>query len=134
MCEYLDGQQRGGNMKKSLSIATIAMVCSGAALASDDMIGIWDCTMVSDYGDFEFELMLNDDTTYTKRTDMFGSVSVDSGNWIVEGEELVMNRQKFSKNGEEKDSEIQFRRRITSVSDKILTLKHDEVVTTCTRV
>jgi len=121
-------------MKKSLSIATIAMVCSGAALASDDMIGIWDCTMVSDYGDFEFELMLNDDTTYTKRTDMFGSVSVDSGNWIVEGEELVMNRQKFSKNGEEKDSEIQFRRRITSVSDKILTLKHDEVVTTCTRV
>ncbi len=120
-------------MNKSLSVTVMAIVFSGAVLADDAMTGKWDCTMVSDYGDFEFELILNDDSTYTKKTDMFGSVNIDTGNWLLEGEELVMNREKHSKNGEEKDSEIQFRRRIMSLSDTTLKYQHDEIVTTCTR-
>jgi len=120
-------------MNKSLSVAAMVIAFSGAVLADDDIIGTWDCTMVSDYGDFEFELILSDNTDYTKKTDMFGSVSIDTGKWLVEGEELIMNRQKHSKNGEEKESESQFRREIVSLSDTTLTLQHDEVVTTCTR-
>ena len=120
-------------MNKLVFASLWVIAVSGAVLASENMIGRRDCQVVSEYGDFEFELTLNDDSTYTKKTDMFGSVSIDTGNWVVEGEELVMNRQKYSKNGEEKDSEIQFRREITSHSDTTLTLQHDEVVTTCTR-
>ena len=120
-------------MSKSISVSIMVLLFSGAALADESIIGKWDCKMVSDYGDFEFELTLNDDSTYTKETDMFGSVSIDAGNWVVEGEELVMNRLKYTKNGEEKDSEIQFRRKIMSLSDTTLKYQHDEIVTTCTR-
>lgn len=120
-------------MNKLVFASVLAIAVSGASLANENIIGRWDCKMVSEYGDFEFELTLNDDSTYTKKTDMFGSMSIDTGNWVVEREELVMKRQKYSKNGEEKDSEIHFRREITSLSDTTLTFQHDDAVTTCTK-
>ncbi len=120
-------------MKKLVLVPVLAMAVSGAVFANENMIGRWNCKMVSEYGDFEFELTLNGDSTYAKKTDFYGSVTIDTGHWTIEGEELVMNRTKSNKNGEEKDSALQFRRAITSVSDTNLQLKHDEVVTNCTR-
>ncbi len=117
-----------------LVVTVLTIMFSGVAFASDSMIGRWDCKMVSEYGDFEFELTLNEDGTYTNTTDIFGNISVDSGNWSVEGDELIMHRTKTNKNGEENASDFQFRRDVTSVSDTTLGLKHDEVVTTCTRL
>ena len=120
-------------MNKSNFLSALALLFTGAVVADDNMVGNWDCKMVSDYGEFEFELTLNEDSTYTKTTKMFGNLSIESGDWLVEDNELVMNRKKFNKNGEEKDSDIQFRRGITSVSGTTLKLKHDEVVTSCAR-
>ena len=51
----------------------------------------------------------------------------------VEGEELVMNREKHTANGEEKASSHQFRRDIVSVSEGTLELQHGETLTTCSR-
>ena len=120
-------------MNRSIFTGIVALAFSGASIAGDNMTGQWDCKMVSEYGDFQFVLTLNDDSTYTNKQDMFGEVNVDAGKWTVEGKELVMNRETFTTNGKEKASSHQFRRNIVSVSDTTLVLKHDETVTTCSR-
>ena len=120
-------------MKKVIA-AALALVFSGAAFAGDQVHGSWNCMMVSDYGDFQFELTLNGDSTYANKQSMFGSVSIDSGNWRLDGDVLVMHRTKTNENGVEEDSDFEFRREIASVSGDTLVLHHDDVVTTCKKM
>ncbi len=120
-------------MNRSALVSIVAIAFSGVSAAADNMIGEWQCLMVSDYGDFEFVLTLNDDKTYSNKQDMFGSVSIGTGKWSIDGSELVMNRETYSKNGEEKASAQEFRREVISVSGSELKLKHDDIITTCSR-
>ena len=117
---------------RKLTLVAFA-VFAGTSLANESMTGAWQCKMVSEYGDFTFKLMLNDDKTFTKKQDMFGETSVGVGKWSIEGSELVMNREKYTKNGKEKASSQEFRREIVSVSVSALELKHDEITTSCTK-
>ena len=118
-------------MRKLILVALLAL--AGPCLADENMIGAWQCNMVSDYGDFTFELTLNEDRTFMKKQDMFGETSVGVGKWSIEGGELVMDREKYTKNGKEKASSQQFRRAIVSVSGSALEMKHDEITTSCTK-
>ena len=115
-------------------LAFVALVLfAGPCLADASMVGAWQCNMVSDYGDFTFELTLNDDKTFIKKQDMFGETSIGVGKWSIEGGELVMNREKYTKNGKAKASSQEFRREIISVSGSALELKHEEITTSCTK-
>ena len=120
-------------MNKSTIAAFLALSFSGTSLADGSMVGIWQCTMVSEYGEFEFILALDDDSTYVNKQNMFGDITVGTGKWGIEGTELVMKREKYTKKGKEKASSQEFRRNIVSVSNTALELKHDETTTTCTR-
>lgn len=101
--------------------------------ADEGMVGIWQCTMVSEYGDFEFVLALSGDSTYVNRQNMFGEIIVGAGKWSIDSTELVMKREKYTKNGEEKASSEEFRRNIVAVSDTTLELNHGEIRTSCTK-
>jgi hypothetical protein len=120
-------------MKKLAVTVLLALTFSGSSLADEGMVGKWLCSVVSEYGEFEFALILSDDNTYVKKQNMFGEIGIGVGTWAADDKELVMNRETYSKNGEEKASSQEFRRDIVSVSETELEMKHGEVVTTCTR-
>ena len=120
-------------MKKTITIISLALACSNACMAETRIKGKWNCQMVSDYGEFMFELSLNGDNTFKNREEMFGKMNVGTGKWSVEGNILTMNREKYIKDGVEKVSTQEFRREIVSNSKTTLEMKHDKATTTCTK-
>ena len=121
-------------MRKTTILMLLALSFSGTSLAETTMVGNWRCTVVAEFGEFESILVLNDDSSYVKKQNLFGEISVGAGTWAVEGANLVMHREKYTKNGEEKASSQEFRRTIVSVSDTAMKLTHDSIETTCKRL
>ena len=121
-------------MKKITSAALIAIVSSGTCLAEESIIGKWNCNMTSEYGDFTFNLTLDEGKTYKKETNMFGTINTDIGTWKTDGNALVMKRTKYIKDGKEKESSQEFQRTIVSNTSTNLELKHANVKTSCSKV
>jgi len=121
-------------VKKTTIAMLLTLACSGASLANANMVGTWRCNVVAEFGQFESILLLNDDSSYMKKQNLFGEISVGAGSWAVKGAELVMHREKYTRNGEEKASSQEFRRTIVSVSDTAMKLTHDSIETTCKRL
>lgn len=121
-------------MKKITIAMLLTLACSGASLANEGMVGNWRCTVAAEFGEFEFILGLNDDSSYMKKQNLFGEISLGTGSWAIEGDELVMKREKYTKNGKEKTSTQEFRRNIVSVAGTTMELTHGEIATTCFRL
>lgn len=129
-----EGKDTGDNVRKTTIAMLLAFTISGTSLADASMVGNWRCAVVAEYGEFESILVLNDDSSYMSKQNLFGEISVGAGSWALEGTELVMKREKYTKNGEERISSQEFRRNIVSVSDTTMKMKHGETATTCTRL
>lgn len=121
-------------MNKTTIAIILTLACSGTTLANANMVGTWRCAVVAEFGQFESILLLNDDSSYMKKQNLFGAISVGAGSWAIEGDELVMKREKYTKNGEEKISSEEFRRNIVYVSDTTMEFTHGEIATTCSRL
>ena len=120
-------------MNKSTIVALFALAFSSTGSAEENIIGTWKCNMVSEYGEFMFELTLNADKTFVKREDAFGEINIGIGKWVIEGKDLIMKREKYIKHGEEQASSQEFRREIISSSNTVLEMKHGETTTSCTK-
>ncbi len=120
-------------MRNAFLATLLAVTIPGVSAADNHMTGIWQCKMVSEYGNFEFILQLSEDKTYTNKVNFFGKINIDYGQWSIDGQELVMNRERISENGAERPSEQEFRREIVSVSDSSMKLQHDDIPTSCSK-
>ncbi len=120
-------------MRKAILATLLAVTFPTVSLADNHMTGIWQCKMVSEYGDFEFVLLLSDDKTYQNKINFFGNINIDYGKWSMDGDVLVLNREKVVEKGVEKASSQEFRREIVSVSGSALEMKHEGATTNCTK-